>query len=774
MDFRQEMDAIREASFGTRYQRIRTALNEQASEERKKEFRELEDALFFLVAYIVANQDKNGWWNYGNPYYKVLTAHAVRQLHRMGLTLRSRWNLQGRNGSKDFEQGNLFLSTEKLLKCFRKQPTKRKHSLWEEDIWDDCWILLALFEVKPDFEDEEIQKWHPHINDEFDTAYRTSLEWLQKQFNEDGFNQKVERAVWYGPAHYAAAIELFDHPLVKQDFSQAKQNVEMLASAVKPMLEQSPNSRKWNDLFAWHVGQFLVTWRERPEHPALKPLDDLMNSLFEELKARQDTKDGFWGVKVSKETEKVYNTVRALAAFYVCTEDDDLLNSTNIKVAHKYLLDVARNNAGPIEDVKGSLNTLEGLQKLFDFRIRDIFPNVLMTVATRLNGYGIMDNILNPLESDPDTLKEIRASARKRLEEHGKSGLELLGVNDRLFQSLKGKHEFLKEFTGDRRRTPSETEREAIRTELRRFLSATLTETRSKSSGRLIKALWQTDGFLSFIPLIEHLSELEQDGAFYKYYRDHLNHEVLLFLLGAYIYYNCAAFRGPVNDEILRIYDKQNIPFDSRKLEGEFLFRWKLISTFHDIGYLFEVDPIEDKSTRTFRTKADLLVSSFTVVDKFRKNFLFDYFNQYVQASPQPTLSSKDVETAREKEIRDLADEIGKGLKHYDEVVEKKENLFELSTVDGEYRNAFKLISRHVKPDFIGGDLIEDYFKLCDVTPVSKVDDSREVKRTPFLDHGIMSALILLKAADIQRYYVTDQKEFCWSLFGLPKVSEHA
>jgi hypothetical protein len=67
-DFRQEMKAIREASFGTRYQKIRTALNEQASEERTKEFGQLEHDFLFLVTYILANQDKHGWWNSPNPY----------------------------------------------------------------------------------------------------------------------------------------------------------------------------------------------------------------------------------------------------------------------------------------------------------------------------------------------------------------------------------------------------------------------------------------------------------------------------------------------------------------------------------------------------------------------------------------------------------------------------------------------------------------------------------------------------------------------------------
>jgi hypothetical protein len=485
-------------------------------------------------------------------------------------------------------------------------------------------------EFQPEFEDQAIQKLLPDISNEFVRDYRDSVNWLQDQFDENGFNKKVQRADWYGPAHYAAAIELFDHPKVKRDFPQAEQNIKILARAVKPMLEEEPSARGWDERFGWHIGQFVVTWKEKheQEHSPLKELDDVVHTLFEELVRRQH-KDGYWDAKSLTEQDKVYNTVRALAACYVNTLEDKFINSPTINLAHRYLLRISQKYSGPIGDIKGSINTFEALQKLFEFQFRNIFPTILFMLPMRLKDYGILDNVLNPRGNDFDTLREIRAGARRQLESQGKTGLEVLGINDQLIRSLKHRDEFLKEFTGDRQKTLSEMERQEIRKELTCFLSATITETRSRSARRLITRLWQTDGFLNFIPLIQHLSELEQDGAFYKYYRDHLNHEALLFMLGAYIYYNCAAFRNPVNNEISKIYDENNVRFDDTKLEAEFLFRWKLISTFHDIGYLFEVDPV-DKG----RTKRDLLKKSFGVVDAFREKFLYDYFLQYVNTRP--------------------------------------------------------------------------------------------------------------------------------------------
>jgi len=771
----REMEAVRKASFGERYRRIVRALDEQNREEKKNEFRQVEDAVLFLITYIIANQDRNGWWNYGNPYYKVLTAHAVRLLHKLGLTLRSRWNLDG----SSFTEGNLFHSTERLLESFDTAPDPAR-SRWDEDVWDDCWILLALLEVEPDFAHKEIQKAPHNLKREFDSKLHQSVKWLQQQFDVSGFNQRIAGAKWFGPAHYAAAIELFDHPLVKERFSAATANIEMLALGVGPVLEQGLNSTQvaqWNSLFAWHIGQFVVTWKKKREtHDVIRTLDEPIRELFKKLIECQH-EDGFWGPEKSSDEAKVYNTDRALEACYVYMSDDEAVESTQVAKAHKYLLNISRTNAGgAIQDVKGSINTLEAFQKLFEFGIREIFPNELWALATRLNKFGILDSALSSVGTDSNALTGIRTRARIRLEEQGKSGLELLGINHRLYHRLKDKEEFLKEFTDDRMRTPSEPEREEIRKELRRFLSATLTETRSKSSRALIRALWKTDGFLNFIPLIEHLSDLEQDRAFYKYYRDHLNHEVLLFLLGVYIYDNCAAFRTPVDEEICRIYDEKKIRFDKADLEGEFLFRWKLISTFHDVGYLFEVDPVKDKSTRTFRTKNQLLKKSFRVVDEFRKNFLFDYFAQYVTPLVRIGVSVEETESDREQTVRKLTEEIGELLVPYKGTIKNKESLFKLSTPEGPFRNSFNLISQYVKLDYPGERLVEDYFKLCDTTPVTRIESGKEVvKREPFLDHGVMSALVLLKAADIQRHYLWEltQRDFSGTLlYEYPQLRE--
>ena len=771
-DLRQELETLRQACFGPRYQRIRQALERNGSETRKKEFRELEDAFSYLVSHIVSNQQQDGWWNVGQLYQKVITAHAVRHLHKIGISLESRWNLHGSTS----ETGNLFRATERLIESFH-EPKPGRHARWGDDVWDDCYILLALLEAEPDLQGVKVQAWNPRLKNKWEGNYYRSLKWLQAQFDQKGFNEKVASAPWYGPGFYAAAIELFDHPMVKKERAfRSEEHIGTLAAAMKPMLKEK-SMRHWDSRFAWHVGQVLVTWNEkRKDYPALKKLNPTMEELLRELQTRQ-SKSGAWDNrgKVTDVEDQVYYTVRALAACYVNTEEDKFPDSRSIKLTHGFLLDLFRKEPdGLLLNLKASINALEAFQKLFDFEIRSSFPHVLLTLAARLNKLGLIDSILKPLESHSDTLREIQTCARKRREDQGDTGLDLepVGVNDRLYQYLEEKDEFLNEFTRDRNQLFSDNDREEIRTDLRRFLSATLNETRSKSSRRLIKALWRTDGFLNFIPLIEHLSDLEQNRAFYKYYRDHVNHEVLLFLLGAYIYYNCASFRTPVNDEILQIYEARKIHFERDNLAAEFLFRWKLISTFHDIGYLFEVEPLQDESESRVSSKKKMLEKSFEVVDNFRGAFLFDYFMQYVEASGQNRQNEKKKESAREKEVRHLAKEIANLLRPYPGTIKHYKDVLKLTTVP---RNddAFKLISRYVKSKYIAPDLIRDYFELCrSVSPQELKDGKISRKRPKFYDHGIMSALVLLKATDIQRHYLEElrSKDFSGALEGYPEL----
>lgn len=775
-DLQQEMQDLRRVSFGRRYDRIRRILNRRNYEERRKEFRELEDYFFHMVTYILSNQDKSGWWMPGHDLQNVITAHSLRHLHKIGISLRARWNPK----EPANKEGNLFRATKLLIKNFNPRGTD---SLWGTDFWDDCYILLALLQVQSDLEDKGVQAWDKTLKNKFWKDSNTSLQWLSEQFDDKGFkNEKVTAADWFGPGFYAAAIELFTHPALKERIPKTRDLVAELTTAVEALINESfTREPKWHNRFAWHAGQILVTWNEkRGSFKVLQNLDGVMKTLLEQLKELQSDY-GAWDNKgaVNDYEYKVYYTVRGLAAVYVNLDERQILESECIKNAHQFLLkQFRRYQDGQLVNPKASINAMGAFQKLFEFHVHDLFPNVLMMLTARMNRLGLLDNILAPEANDSDTLKGIRDSARKQLEARGEGGLELLGVNGQLYDALKENDGFLIEFTGDRSTNTLEKERTEILEDLKRCLSATLTETRSKFSHSLIMRLWDSDGFLNFKPLIEHLADLEQDRAFYKYYRDHLNHELLLFLLGAHIYFNCETFRAKINEEILRLYEGKvstgYIKTLKRDLSGEFLFRWKLISTFHDIGYLFEVDPFEDKSNKLIRSKRELIEKSFGVVDDFRENFLFDYFLHSLEVSIPAGLDAKAARSAREEEVKQLAEEIGRILTPYPGEIKSEADLLTLSTAD-KHDIAFQLISQYVKPNHIGADLIRNYFYLCGYAPVFEEKDGKVTKqRDPFYDHGIMSALVLLKTTDIQRYYLKQlsDQDFKGNLFENSRVRD--
>jgi hypothetical protein len=91
----------------------------------------------------------------------------------------------------------------------------------------------------------------------------------------------------------------------------------------------------------------------------------------------------------------------------------------------------------------------------------------------------------------------------------------------------------------------------------------------------------------------------------------------------------------------------------------------------------------------------------------------------------------------------------------YGPEITNEESLFGLRTGD-QQRDAFDLMSAHIASPYIGRHFLRNYFDLCRNYDVYEPDEKKKQKkqRGPFLDHGIMSALILLKSADIQRFYL--------------------
>lgn len=754
-----DLGALKQECFqNPKYTQIKRQLKDQVKQRRKDqkanerldELRALENAYLYLISYVARRQDAEGWWGTDNPFRPLMTAHVVRLFSKMGVPLDERWSVSGRTDP----QGNLYRAAKKLIGRF-DPSLKDKFAYWGDDFWDDCYILLALLSVKQSLPMVCKSAGDLGLDGDFEDKYRKSLGWMIERAQKNLEDLPV--TAWRGPGFLAAALELFRHPCVVQEEPRAKKLIRPLTLTLKAMLEKSldPNSdskwREWHKRFPWHAGQVLVAW-ENGLMSKVVGLERLMTKLYTEMKKRQNEADGSWDEGAANDEEKVYYTVRALSAIYL--REQNPLKLEAVRRAHKFLLRAMREET-PLYDLKACINAIDALDKLFNLQIPDIRLHLLTNLTYRLESLGIDRLILAPDEEELGILEKVREKTGEMLEERGEIALDAAGVNGRLFRRLRWQKEFLDEFTVKKARSP-EAEHVKVREELLRFLSSTMTEVRANTARRLIRRLWDNEGYLNFLPLIEHLSALEHDGAFYRFYRDHLNHEVLLFALGAYVYFNAPRFRELLDREIRATYV---IPkrFNEDEAAREFLFRWKMVATFHDIGYLFEVAPEDDEGAYAGdgivlpkgdreRAKRLLLEKSFGVIDAAQKNFLTDYIAQYITPKGK---DEKAQQKNRKKEAKRLAEKVRPKLRESDiSGISREEDLFSLVTSDaGELSDAFKMIHWHIKDGgHIRPNLLKSYFDMC--------RQADAPTRPKFLDHGVMSALVLLKTADLQRFYL--------------------
>lgn len=733
----REMDAFKRHCYGERYRTFRDDLrnNRKISKEKRLEFFEIENSFMYLIAYMIGRFENDGWGK-GGVFQHLLTSHMLRLLTDMKVSLKEHWNLADDTTEQwvHTSQGNLYRSSETLISAFHP-PTQKDYAMWGSDFWDDCYILLSLLKVR-----KELREINSQQAAEFNSHYKESLNWLRQQVASE-FKTVSDTAEWFGPGVHAAAIELFDYLHRAGEIKDGEEQLEAVVRNVLPLVKEAVGGKggaEWETRFAWHAGQLIVAWKEKRKgrrnpngYRALLALDPFMEKFYQKLKERQ-ARNGSWSPGKDPVNTN-YNTVRGLAACYVMERDteDGLVTSREIERAHNYLLNETHQAYPLRSDDKSCVNAIEAFQKLFEFTIPNIHFHLLVSLSYRLHCLGLEKVVISPpKQNERQLLKSVRRVAKEKLEDEGQLSIEALGVNGRLYDYLSKKPQFLGEF--------NKTDQQQICDDLLCFLSSTMTEVRSSSARKLIRELWSREGLLNFLPLINHLSDLEQERAFYAFYRDHLNHEVLLFLFGAYIYYKNKNFRESINAEIEKTYKHYSADLPD-SFEKEFLFRWKLVATFHDVGYLFEVDPSDREyptAAKKQKEKNRLLAQSFGVMERLRSDYLQEYFKQFA-------------EEAGVKGIESAVAAIEKKLKPYTPRIREARNLFDLETVS-KTGDAFDMMDTMLNLNEGTGrvprGLIKDYFKLCEHTASGK--------RSEFYDHGIMSALMLLKVADIQLFYL--------------------
>jgi hypothetical protein len=346
--------------------------------------------------------------------------------------------------------------------------------------------------------------------------------------------------------------------------------------------------------------------KERPAlQPLLKPLKKVVDDLYVELLALQDRKSGAWtkGGMATDAKTTVYNTVRALGAVHA-RELPNQPNHPALCAAHRFFIDI-EGDESLYRDIKGCINAFEMLDDLFHLKLPFRDPHVLVSLSERLRKLSLDTVVMSRRGGGVQALRDVQGAVQRALERSGKMALAPLGVNAQLLDAVE--EPVLKEFGED----------DDVRPTLERFLSATMTETRGNAAHSLIRGMWGRPGFLNFVPFFERLTELEYSGSFFEDYRDHTNHQLLVFLLGAHVYYSNAMLRKEIDKEIVEKSKARGLPIENA--EGEFLFRWKLAANFHDVGYIFEVSP---RSSDAAADAARMKEQSLALINKYADDFL--------------------------------------------------------------------------------------------------------------------------------------------------------
>lgn len=122
---------------------------------------------------------------------------------------------------------------------------------------------------------------------------------------------------------------------------------------------------------------------------------------------------------------------------------------------------------------------------------------------------------------------------------------------------------------------------------------------RRLASGRAIHTLWDFHPELGPYPTADILETLEDKRAFFSNYREHaLLHQLMVYILGLYLYEHSRVLREALLKEIDPCFDRETTRRD--RAEEEFLRRWLVAATAHDIGYVLE-SPTTDYNNRDTR-----------------------------------------------------------------------------------------------------------------------------------------------------------------------------
>lgn len=241
--------------------------------------------------------------------------------------------------------------------------------------------------------------------------------------------------------------------------------------------------------------------------------------------------------------------------------------------------------------------------------------------------------------------------------------------------------------------------------ELARALGDRQDNLRVAASKKLIEVLWRRHPELGPYPFLDSLSEFEFDRVFYPLYRDHVCHQLKVYLLGVGVYHGCPRLQEGIARQLVD--------------DGEFDVSWLVTSVFHDIGYVIEADragpgdPLWKKVEQGYAETMKAPLSTTGWISG---------------------LTASD-ETVRTKGFRIREIELGYQLDSRDD------ELFEMFRREADAAGMGNGRSR--------ASAIQAYYDFAQKTTPSD-------RPRPFRDHGVASALLLMRHWRNYDHYIAD------------------
>jgi hypothetical protein len=169
-------------------------------------------------------------------------------------------------------------------------------------------------------------------------------------------------------------------------------------------------------------------------------------------------------------------------------------------------------------------------------------------------------------------------------------------------------------------------------------------------------------------PIAEFLEYFELKGSYsFTEQRVHYMHQLNVFLLGLYLYQNVPAIKESIYKEIdlttsdlnfFRHGVKENWRYSGGTQHGEFLYRWRLASLSHDIGYLISLNK---RGSKTAIQMVNRVLSQYDKkIDRIEDIWIFKNINLLKQ------LDSKIDGISIEGYIDYQKDHPFKGVVYYD------------------------------------------------------------------------------------------------------------